>query len=66
MYTEHFGLDREVFNDGIAQNESVYCGAAEAPLQANLSVALNRSDSVTVICGPPRDRQDHYFCPYDA
>lgn len=51
MYTQHFGLDNELFDDGIATDTAVYYGSRRKVLAANLTIALTRRDSVAVVYG---------------
>jgi general secretion pathway protein A len=51
MYHVHFGLEKRVFDDGIAQDAAVYLGARQQAVIADCSVALASSDAVVVITG---------------
>lgn len=53
MYTEHFGLQKELFEDVIAQDSDVFLGARQRLVAANLTIALTRRDSVAILHGPP-------------
>ena len=52
MYQEHFGLQRHLFEEGIAQGVDVFLGAAQKLAVTNLGVALTLRDSVAVLTGP--------------
>lgn len=52
MYTKHFGLDRRLFQGGIAQEELVYCGDAQRTLAERLAVALHAPDAAVLLHGP--------------
>ena len=53
MYHVHFGLEKRVFDDGIAQDAAVFLGARQQNIVADCSVALSSSDSVVVLTGRP-------------
>src|SRR5690606_6774936 len=53
MYHVHFGLEKRVFDDGIAQDAAVYLGARQQNVIADCSVALASSDAVGVLTGRP-------------
>jgi type II secretory pathway predicted ATPase ExeA len=52
MYQDHFGLQRHLFEEGIAQSGDVFLGAAQKLAVTNLGVALTLRDSVAVLTGP--------------
>jgi type II secretory pathway predicted ATPase ExeA len=52
MYQDHFGLQRHLFEDGIAQGVDVFLGAPQKLAVTNLGVALTLRDSVAVLTGP--------------
>ena len=52
MYQDHFGLQRHLFEEGIAQGVDVFLGAAQKLAVTNLGVALTLRDSVAVLTGP--------------
>jgi type II secretory pathway predicted ATPase ExeA len=52
MYQEHFGLQRPLFEEGIAQGGDVFLGAPQKLAVTNLGVALTLRDSVAVLTGP--------------
>ena len=51
MYQAHFGLDKGLFDSGIAQGASVFLGARQQAVIANAKVALSTLDSVLVLTG---------------
>jgi type II secretory pathway predicted ATPase ExeA len=52
MYQDHFGLQRHLFEEGIAQGGDVFLGAPQKLAVTNLGVALTLRDSVAVLTGP--------------
>jgi type II secretory pathway predicted ATPase ExeA len=52
MYQEHFGLKKDLFEDGIAQDIDVFLGAPQKLVVTNLGVALTLHDSVALLVGP--------------
>lgn len=52
MYKEHFGLQRALFEGGIAQEESVFLGPRQQLVIANLKIALTTRDSIATLAGP--------------
>jgi type II secretory pathway predicted ATPase ExeA len=52
MYQDHFGLQRHLFEEGIAQGVDVFLGASQKLAVTNLGVALTLRDSVAVLTGP--------------
>jgi type II secretory pathway predicted ATPase ExeA len=53
MYSEHFGLQKELFDDGLAQDSDVFLGDRQRLVAANLTIALTRRDSVAALTGQP-------------
>ena len=53
MYLTHFGLDKTVFDDGIARDESVFLCTADRAALKHAEMALASRDSVIVLHGPP-------------
>lgn len=51
MYERHFGLQRRVFNEGIARDSDVFFGASAQKLESELTTALSTRDSVVVVTG---------------
>ncbi len=52
MYTEYFGLEKAIFNGGIAQNDGLFLGPRQQRVAANLKVGLTTRDAVVVLTGP--------------
>jgi type II secretory pathway predicted ATPase ExeA len=52
MYQDHFGLQRHLFEEGIAQGGDVFLGAPQMLAVTNLGVALTLRDSVAMLVGP--------------
>lgn len=52
MYTEHFGLDKAVFDGGIAQNDDLFLGPRQQRVAANLKIGLTTRDAVVTLTGP--------------
>ncbi len=52
MYTEHFGLDKGVFDGGIAQSDDLFLGARQQRVAANLKIGLTTRDAVVLLTGP--------------
>jgi type II secretory pathway predicted ATPase ExeA len=52
MYQDHFGLQRHLFEEGIAQGGDVFLGAPQKLAVTNLGVALTLRDSVALLTGP--------------
>lgn len=53
MYLGHFGLDRPLFDDGIARDGAVFIGSAHRDTLTHASLALTSRDAVLVLTGPP-------------
>jgi len=51
MYTEHFGLNKSVFDGGIAQGDDLFLGARQQRIAANLKIGLTTRDSVVTLTG---------------
>ena len=51
MYKEHFGLQRALFQGGIARDEDMFIGPRQQVVIANLKIALSTRDSVVTIMG---------------
>jgi general secretion pathway protein A len=51
VYTEHFGLERAVFDGGIAQNADLFLGKRQQLIAANLKIGLTTRDSVVTLTG---------------
>jgi type II secretory pathway predicted ATPase ExeA len=52
MYHPHFGLTRNLFNDGIALDSAVYLSPSYTRLIASFKVALTSPSSAIVLTGP--------------
>ncbi|HEY7671218.1 MAG TPA: AAA family ATPase [Gammaproteobacteria bacterium] len=52
MYQDHFGLQRHLFEEGIAQGVDVFLGTPQKLAVTNLGVALTLRDSVALLTGP--------------
>jgi general secretion pathway protein A len=52
MYHEHFGLERSLFDEGIAQDAAVFFAGPHERAAATLKVALTSRDSAAVLVGP--------------
>jgi general secretion pathway protein A len=53
MYLRHFGLDKPLFDDGIARDSAVFIGDAERDALGHAALALTSRDSILVLSGPP-------------
>jgi len=51
MYKQHFGLQRSLFEGGIAREEDVFLGPRQQLVIANLKMALTTPDSIVTITG---------------
>ena len=51
MYTEHFGLERAVFDGGIAQSSDLFLGKRQQLIATNLKIGLSTRDSVVTLTG---------------
>ena len=51
MYTEHFGLEKPVFDGGIAQHDDLFLGPRQQRVAANLKIGLTTRDSIVTLTG---------------
>jgi len=51
MYAQHFGLDRALFEGGIAREEDVFLGPRQQLVIANIKIALTTRDSIATLVG---------------
>ncbi len=51
MYTQHFGLEKPVFDGGIAQHDDLFLGPRHQRVAANLKIGLTTRDSVVTLTG---------------
>ncbi len=51
MYTQHFGLEKPVFDGGIAQHDDLFLGPRQQRVAANLKIGLTTRDSVVTLTG---------------
>jgi general secretion pathway protein A len=52
MYQAHFGLEKSLFEGGIAQDAAIFFGARRQLVAANFKVALTTFDSAVILSGP--------------
>ena len=52
MYTQHFGLEKAVFDGGIAQHDDLFFGTNLQRAAANLKIGLTTRDAVVILTGP--------------
>ena len=52
MYEAHFGLNKPLFQTGIAQESAVFFAARHQQIAASVKLALTTSDSAVVLTGP--------------
>lgn len=51
MYTQHFGLNKAVFDGGIAQGDDLFLGPQQQHVAANLKIGLTTRDSIVTLTG---------------
>jgi len=52
MYEQHFGLERALFEGGIAREDVVFLGPRQQLVIANIKIALTTRDSAATLVGP--------------
>jgi general secretion pathway protein A len=52
MYTQQFGLEKAVFDGGIAQHDDLFLGPRQQRIAANLKIGLTTRDAIVTLTGP--------------